>query len=108
MDPVSKHGMTNVMFAKLGDYLTENNIRRPMRYRAPSGEEFVVLPRGEYALLTGIDVDTLPMVGTFGIIPDITETEKNISSPIANETTSASVLAFMQLEDEIGVDRLPL
>ena len=92
------------MFAKLGDYLNQNNIQRPMRHITASGEVFVVLPAKEYTLLTGIDIDTLPMMEISDTVSHIPQ-EQEEEEP---EASSASVLAALQLEDEIGVDRLPL
>ena len=109
------------MFAKLGDYLTQNNIQRPTRFLTPSGESFVVLPAREYTLLTGIDIDTLPIADPFDSVPDVPEEE--ITPPPAllrnakragslplekGEEEGFSSLAFIPLEDEISVDRLPL
>ncbi len=95
------------MFAKLGDYLEDHNIQRPTRYVSASGDEFVVLPAKEYTLLTGIDIKDLPTMETFDTVSDmpvLQEEEKNEDQ----ETSSASALASILLEDEIGVDRLPL
>lgn len=91
------------MFAKLGDYLDEHNIQRPTRYISASGEEFVVLPAKEYSLLTGIDVEALPIMETFDTVPSSAPEEKDF-----NETGSASILAAIPLEEEFSIDRLPL
>lgn len=93
------------MFAKLGDYLDEHNIQRPTRYVSSSGDEFVVLPAREYALITGIDVDTLPTMESSDII---SKSEEEVKESLPHEAGSASLLAAMPLEEEFHIDRLPL
>ena len=92
------------MFAKLGDFLTEHNVRRPMRYVSASGDEFVVLPAKEYSLLTGIDIEALPTMESFDIVSNVPEETEEEQGGVA----SASALAAMPLEEEFDIDRLPL
>ena len=101
------------MFAKLGDYLTENNIQRPTRYISPSGEEFVVMPARDYTLLTGLDTDTLPVVESFDILTSTKESDHKIGKrgEEALPDTSGgniSALAHLRLEEEIRIEDLPL
>jgi len=95
------------MFAKLGDFLTEHNVRRPMRYVSASGDEFVVLPAKEYSLLTGIDIEALPTMESFDIVSNVPEEVEEIKEN-RGELVPASTLATISLEEEFGVDRLPL
>lgn len=116
------------MFAKLGDYLDEHNIQRPMRYVSSSGEGFVILPARDYTILTGIDADALPMVDVFDTVSDTRggyeetaptedEHEETLVPYGGKESSFASegddykgafVLANLQLEEEISVENLPL
>jgi hypothetical protein len=102
------------MLTKLGAYLDQQPIKRTIRFTAPSGEKFVVMPVKEYTMLTGIDVDTLPMAE----IPDsisegARETDssahtRNTETDTSGEFGRFSALAHIPLEEEIGVDKLPL
>lgn len=73
------------------------------------------MPAKDYALLTGLDTDTLPVMEVSDTVTSIAQVEESeeekqnspgISS--ASETGSAWALATISLEEEISVDRLPL
>ena len=97
-----KHSLVSysiiIMLTKLGYYLGQQSIRKPVRYITSSGEEFVVMPAKDYALLTGLDTAILP----------VAEVSDTVTSVRGEDRGNFSALAHLQLEDEIRVDNLPL
>ena len=87
------------MFTKLGTYLNSQPLRSAARFFTASGEEFVVMPAREYTLSTGIAAENLPVLDIF----DTVEVEKEIEKEEKSEQ-----LAHLPLEEEMGVDALPL
>lgn len=95
--------------------MEQQKITKPVRYAAASGEEFVVMPARDYTVLTGIDADMLPTLEVFDTVVNKAEqgnfdTKGNKATEMNEhrEAEGVSALAHLTLEEEIGVENLPL
>lgn len=111
---------TKIMLTKLGTFLNAQPIRRAMRFVAASGEQFVVMPLREYTVLTGADAENLPILDVFDMVEEAgtgkvsgeSENEERDTTSLEmnerGEEMGVSALAHLELEEEIGVEHLPL
>lgn len=92
-----------------------------MRFVAASGEQLVIMPLREYTILTGADAENLPILDVFDTVEETDSRKISVESENERqqdtmslemnkrgEEMGVSALAHLQLEEEIGVEHLPL